>query len=131
MFRVIRVLFKGKNLKISLIVFGAIASILAGGIGYTMHLRSTVSDLRESNELIQQNNAELRTQINENQLRFHREVNALNKSFEQYSELLRGFQLQNENLQRGFNEITDENIRQCLDIQLPDDVVDSLFPIRG
>lgn len=127
MFRIIRLLFKGKNLKTSLFVFGTLITLAIGVAGYTVHLKSTVENLRETNDLVQQSNRELRTQMDENQLRFQREVSALNKSFEHYQGLLRSLQMRNEYLQRGFDEIQDEAVIQCLNTELPSDIVDRLY----
>jgi len=127
MLRLIGTLFATKKAKFAILGGIAATSLVIGAVVYVNHLKSTVDDLRTSNTTLQIQNSTLSETMRRNREQYERDIDQLNRLYSKYMEILRFNELRNEELGILLNEIEDEQIRQCLDVNLPSNIIDRMF----
>lgn len=127
MFRVVKFLFRGKNLKFSLAVLAIVISTISGLVVYSKNLSNQVNSLREDNTIIRQSNTNLQAQLQENLRGYQRDIAILNDIFSQYSQSIRENEKRTQELNNILSGINDEQINQCLDTSLPNELINRLF----
>lgn len=125
--KLMSLLFAGARWKTTLMVGGAAILIAGSAYYYVQNLRSTVEDLRQTNEVVQRDNRELRLQMDENLEVYQRDMKAMNRVFEEYNKAVVANEINYQNTVREFDAIDDEELRACLNTRLPDELINRLF----
>lgn len=113
--------------KFQIIGAALIAVLMGGGLAYLNHQKNTIESLRNQNTTLSTQNISLRSQI-ENQAKSHKEeIQRWQNSVDEYATQVKENQRRVTSLRTQLNAIQNEKTKECLAIELPGSIADSLF----
>ncbi|WGH49872.1 hypothetical protein [Alishewanella phage vB_AspM_Slickus01] len=114
---------------------GAIAATIAfSAYNYTVYLNNKIDALVTDRQTLTQiidryevSTKQITDTLNQNNTKLMGEINSLNNSFTIYEGMLKANKLSVDELSKLMGEIQNEQIQECLNTDLPDDIIERLF----
>ncbi|WGH49679.1 hypothetical protein [Alishewanella phage vB_AspM_Slicko01] len=114
---------------------GAIAATIAfSAYNYTVYLNNKIDALVTDRQTLTQiidryevSTKQITDTLNQNNSKLMGEINSLNNSFTIYEGMLKANKLSVDELSKLMGEIQNEQIQECLNTDLPDDIIERLF----
>lgn len=127
MFRIIKLFFRGKNFKWGIGITFMLFSVVLGTLLYIQHLRTDVANLTGSYNQLRERNDNLEIRYNDAVTNHRTEINEMTNMMNRFVSLRQEDTVRIRQLEQQFRGIQDEKIKECLNVVLPDDIIDSLF----